>query len=188
MRFFLKTTSPIKSKSCERGIALVEFAIIVPVLFAIIFGGIELARALRVQKMVSTMSREVANIAFRECTPALEPVQACLENVVERVVPLSSPGMSEVIVIVSVYRVNPVTGFVEQAGTARGFADASDPEPNLQSRICLSGCLENLNSSLVRDAGMIAVGEVYSRFTPIVGIIPNYLWFNPERLYEATVF
>jgi hypothetical protein len=40
----------------------------------------------------------------------------------------------------------------------------------------------------VRDAGLISVGEVYSRFAPIINGVPGTMSFNPRNLYEATIF
>lgn len=166
----------------ERGAALVELALIIPFLFGLVFAGIEFARAIRVAKMVSQLSRESANYALRECSPVWESPQACLEDVGRRSAQFADAGMSNVEVIVALYRRNPATGVIEEIGIW-------PPRPN-RSAYCapFTGCSREVDSTLVSAAGTIAVAEVFAGFTPIVKHIPQQFWFNPETMYEASFF
>ena len=59
----------------ERGVAMVELALVFPVLALVVFMGIEFSRALQRIEMASALSREAASIAYREAVanPAGDP-------------------------------------------------------------------------------------------------------------------
>lgn len=169
----------------NEGVAFLELALLLPLLAALVFGGLEFARAIRVSKMVSTLSRQAASDAFRECSPVWENAQECMDEVQDRTRRFAGVGLGNVQVIVSLYRWDAVGGFVEEVVVS--------PERSLQSgprrtQFCLGGCDLPVDPALVEQAGMIAVGEVYGDFTPLVVQVPKMFWFNPESLYEATIF
>lgn len=78
----------------ERGVSLVEFAMVAPFLLLVIFGAIEFTRLLRVSQLAISLSREMANVGFRACsaevmetTPVVVPSrgQQCFDNPTGRV-------------------------------------------------------------------------------------------------------
>ena len=56
----------------RRGVAVVEFAIVAPLMFLLVFGIIEFGRALMVQQVLTNASREGARRAILESTTAAE--------------------------------------------------------------------------------------------------------------------
>lgn len=54
----------------ERGQALVEFAIIIPILLAVLLGIVEFARAWQIQQVVTNAAREGARFSVLPSTPA----------------------------------------------------------------------------------------------------------------------
>ena len=58
----------------QSGSALVEYAIVLPFILMLIFGGIEGARAFRYAQLISQVSREAANDAFRQCWEVLDNI------------------------------------------------------------------------------------------------------------------
>jgi TadE-like protein len=56
-------------RSSQRGVAAVEFALILPILLLLLFGMIDGARAVQANIIVTNISREGANLAARGSTP-----------------------------------------------------------------------------------------------------------------------
>lgn len=181
----------------ELGVSVVELAIVIPLLLGLVFASLEFARALRVSKMVSTMSREAANYAMRECSPVWDSPQPCLQDAVNKVQNFAAAGLGNVRVIVTLYKWNDTTSSPEEAGIFPTRADqilqASVPGVDAKrvTRFCLFGCLPSeqaIDQTLIRDAGMVTVGEVYVDYKPIVSYVPQIFKWNVDTLYEATIF
>ena len=66
----------------ERGVAMLEFAIILPILLLIFFAATDLYRVFSAHQFMSVLSREAGNVAFRECTeePSGLKTNQCLER------------------------------------------------------------------------------------------------------------
>jgi len=56
-----------KFGSQERGVGLIEFAMIIPILLAIIVSGIDLSNILRAKSRVMEINRDIGNTTFRDC-------------------------------------------------------------------------------------------------------------------------
>ena len=56
--------SPLRRASRRSGAALVEFAIVIPIFFLLLFGIVEFGRAMMVSNMVVNASREAARMAI----------------------------------------------------------------------------------------------------------------------------
>jgi len=54
-----------KGRRASQGISMVEFALILPILLTLLLGVIDLSRAIHFNNIISTMSREGANLASR---------------------------------------------------------------------------------------------------------------------------
>jgi TadE-like protein len=73
-QFFLRsigatTANPCRSRcqhSRRRGAAVVEFALVAPIFFVLVFGILEIGRLVMVQQLLTTASREGARIAITE--------------------------------------------------------------------------------------------------------------------------
>lgn len=69
----------------EGGAALVELALVVPFIIVIVFGSLEFTRILKVYHLASSLSREGANLGYRQCLIKDDPnsqqsVQQCLNE------------------------------------------------------------------------------------------------------------
>ena len=53
-----RTMKSLKSKNARRGVAVVEFAIIAPIVFLVIFGLMEMGRLVMVKQAVTNAARE----------------------------------------------------------------------------------------------------------------------------------
>ena len=69
------------------GKALLELALILPLLLTVIFGSAELYRNYQIHQVLSVVGREIGNAAFRSCTDYANAGQtsACLQELVNSV-------------------------------------------------------------------------------------------------------
>lgn len=71
-----------------RGVAAVEFALILPLLVLMVLCVIDLARGLQAQMIISNLSREGANLASRGSLQLADSSQAIIESLVNSAPPL----------------------------------------------------------------------------------------------------
>lgn len=65
----------------ERGTAILELALIAPLLLFLVFAGLELSRVLDRAQWATQLSREVASISYRECSSLTDTkLSACLKR------------------------------------------------------------------------------------------------------------
>lgn len=69
-----------KGKSCRRGAAMVEFAVVAPVFLILITGIIELGRAIVVQQLLTNASREGARIGGYDSTTSTSTVATAVNS------------------------------------------------------------------------------------------------------------
>lgn len=67
---------------CRRGVAMFEFALVLPILMVIIFGGWEVARGLWTYEMLNKSVRDAARYVARLDDPTAAEVQAIAEHLV----------------------------------------------------------------------------------------------------------
>ena len=86
----LVKTDIANGKINHAGIGVIELILAIPLVLIIVLAGIELSRALRANMTITSLARETATSAFRECTPDLygdisgineDTVDACLTNI-----------------------------------------------------------------------------------------------------------
>ena len=78
----------------QRGAVFVEALLVIPLLLLIVGATIEFSRALRLKKIVASLSKETANLVFRECadlktlvtTPCLPMAQHNMQNFANQIV------------------------------------------------------------------------------------------------------
>ncbi len=97
----VKFVTPRRGFTARRGTAAVEFAVVAPLLLAIVMGVIEVGRAITVQELLTNASREGARMAGNDTTALTATVQAAVNNY------LSNGGISGATTTVSP---NPPSG------------------------------------------------------------------------------
>jgi TadE-like protein len=92
----MKTIRPIVTQRNRRGAVAVEFAIVAPILVAVLFGMIELGRAFETQNMLEVAAREGARFASMDRDGLLAPGESANDKMVEDVkTMLASNGIPE---------------------------------------------------------------------------------------------
>ncbi|HQH25787.1 MAG TPA: pilus assembly protein [Oligoflexia bacterium] len=181
-KFKLKQTEPPN----ERASAMVELAIVLPLLMLICIGTIEYSRMFSSKEIMSLAAREAANEAFRECyetSPAFcsdgvtSAIDACLERYVLGIGDQISKGLPGVGVIMSMYAQDKL-GTISQIGSAE-----YDPEDIAASHFSVPIIQANFNALLVNKKSIVVAEIFYNHpVTFKVDFIPRI------QLYEATVF
>lgn len=166
----------------QKGSVLVELAVVSAMLILLLAGIVDFTRCFGISQSVSQLSRELANVAYRECTslPRLASddqltLQHCLQEHIAAVIFASQQGAGPLSrnlqVRLSVYEYDGTT--VQRKGSAaNGLEEKIDRRnPRFQR--------------LVASNGIATVAEVALPITPFFGWLQPVF---PEVLYEATLF
>lgn len=187
--------------SNDRGIMMIELSVLVPFVLLIVFTAIEIAHYLRVHQAVTTMSREAANMAFRECSESTDTeVQNCLNSKRDKIVSaakISLPGFD-----ISNLRIT----FIREAS-----ADPSNPSvPPVSLHDPWTSCLNALCSppsnwpvrfpksrfqqsqgdlaNLIDDVRVVVTGEVSYPYRSILPGLSKFLIPVGGIVRDASIF
>jgi Flp pilus assembly pilin Flp len=145
------TSSKSISTRAELGATMIEFAMIIPVIMLVLVGSLEFTRMLRVYHLAASLSREVANIAMRQCMRAQDAatLQACLTddivdgrpNAVKQLQQYGEQLLPGTEVLITVYKyetsddVTPGAGLAgEDIGTGRPYFTRAAMSPKDEDR------------------------------------------------------
>ncbi|MFN0008970.1 MAG: TadE/TadG family type IV pilus assembly protein [Planctomycetota bacterium] len=163
-------------KDCKRrGIATVELALILPLLFLLVFGVIDFGRLLLVDNEITNVSREAANLAWRG-EPFPSTIQAMFD--VSGTSQLENDGFIIMSRIERDQNNNPV--IVEQR------SDGLQPRT---SRVGAQGGGAVLPVPQLPRAGQqLIVAEVFLNYTPVTPLGALFGSSLPTHLYDAAYF
>jgi hypothetical protein len=160
---------------CRRGQGLTELALALPALMIIALGVIEVNRAIETHQIMSTLTREAANLASRGGTLE-ETVDATRSN--QAVAGLGSDG--GVVVSHIVIEESGAPRIISQV-TSSGFANSS--RVGLQDSIALP-----YQSVGLTEGGSYFVVELFLPYTSITGFDRLMPGLIPGVLYDRTLF
>lgn len=177
MRFQSMTSrTPQRHDAGNQGIALLEFALILPVLIIMAFGVIDFGRLIQTRLIISNVSREGGSVASRET--AIDP--NFLNLLITSAKPLDLAGgdgkimITRIVAGVSEEKPSPtIQDFYSAGGLGRGSIIGADNlylglPMNLYNHLLFKP--ENKTS----DISEITVVEVYYRYRPITPL-PNFI-------------
>ena len=197
-------------KACRRrkhidGVALVEFILIMPLAIIICLGAIDLSRAIRTFKTASTLSREMANAAYRECvTSDRAEREACLLHAQNRIQNFANQLVDPnpaVAVTMFIWVPNPgenplngtgsvttiavnTNGTMAQAANGAAIPDNSGVKYTAPGQ--LPGVMGAALGQSIQDHQAIVVGEARLAFNPIVPVFFRY--FLGNDVHEITIY
>lgn len=198
-------------KSCSenvgpvKGAALVEFAMILPLLIFFLLASYEFSRILRIHQVEAAIAREIGRDAYRQCfglksfadpnsCPEEELTNACLGQVVKQAATmmrnartLGAPFIEQLDVAVTAYRL-PTAG--SQLATRAGFAaTATYPAQYLRYSQPLDiNSRNNLKNFLLNNEYLI-ITELVGRYDVTrFNILPNFQAFREAGSYYYVVF
>ncbi|MDD5216978.1 MAG: pilus assembly protein [Candidatus Omnitrophica bacterium] len=172
-----------KNGIISRGQATVEFAILLPVVISAVLGAVELSNMYLMSLRVSNMSRQAANIAFRDCAYLPDNNQSsCLANIVSEI-------RDEGDLLLNSFSANGTvvaSTYVADANQVVRLVDAeSAGDGNYSTQFDTS----RIDTSLVINFKRVAIGEVFYRYTPVTPIGSLFTFLTEETvIYESTVF
>ena len=166
----------------QKGVALIELALILPLIALLVFTGLEFSRSLKHIQLAAALSREVASLALRECiSDSDERVPYCLEIIQADIEEFGSRLISDTELIVSIYRYHREDNNFKRVGSAGGSKYASRFEEEEE------GLTDSLHVSLTGAETVIAIGEAYVPFYAIVSKVEKYLGYQSGVYYDATI-
>lgn len=170
----------------ERGQSIIELALIIPILFVFFFGLLEFTVMFVQSQRVTTLSREVANAAFRDCSSRTgAELNSCLQGIVDQI------------------NVGANINNILPSFTAKGRVVASvydwDLDSNAPRLLSRRGAGSSSQSSkydensvdktVVQNQGVIAIGEIYYNYTAITPITSLLdLVDFPTEFYGVTIY
>lgn len=168
-----------------RGQAIVELALILPLLLVIVFGTVEYSHMFMTALRASNLSREIANTAFRDCAFVGDlAMKGCLTTNVERVrnegnvvLPdFSAQGM----VIASAYEQD-----IGSSPPVRLIAQRTGGSGDFTSRYDVNG----VDPELLAKHERIVIGEILYPYTPVTPIKSFLTLLNVRTvIYEVTIY
>ncbi len=190
MNFARALQTQSDSRSAESGAAMMELALVLPVLLVIFFASFELTRILQIRTTMSMFSHNAANLVFSDCLELdtltagggqAPHIQDCVRDKVQQLaqqITLIAPGLS---LVVSVYIHTPGGGVVEYGR----YTEPSPLPPSVfQSQYSVAGgpgVNENF-PEFFEQLGKVVIAEVGFRYVPIV-YVPLSL-----QLYDVAIY
>ena len=176
----------------SQGAAILELALIIPLILLLILGTVEISRVMRASQIANQLSEEASNSIYRECSDFLEPAgetssdtlnrtSQCVQDTYNKefaplIAQLARPGAIRI--VLSIYR--EVAGPIVQR-----FALINDGAAPTSTKFSASGntiatTLTNVGGggTVVIDAAFmaahqrVAIAEVFIQVDPLLNIIP----------------
>lgn len=186
----------------QSGGAILEFAMVMPILLSLSFAGFEFSRSLKIVQIGSTLSREAANLAFRRCVAESgTELNTCLQNVADETVNFSRVAVPNVTIILSLWLHDPSKPLETRtdrlsiaastsSNTFTGgqvalnnnkLCNAAVPDVNKPfSRICK----QNSNGTEIKFRNIDGAGSSSTAFTPAAILANHRLLIIAESYIE----
>jgi len=173
-----------RNKKSENGAALIESVFII--VFIILFAAsvVEFVQAFRTLKFATNISREAANLAFRECSdPDYAARQGCLSTVQNQIQSFAERVVGDTKVIISLI---DVSGGCQDDSVSTVGAEDDFPSAYLGDAAC--GALIGMDGDLV-DHQVVVFAEVYVPYTPVIPFIADIFGYVPDNkaLYDSAI-
>lgn len=185
----------------ERGGAYIELLLAFPILCTCIFAGLEYSRALNQLQVAVSSSREIANVAFRNCiadaVQARRSAQAaefdqttCLsaartELVNAQQINAIFPGLE---FRLAAYSYDPAANAISADGSASYGSACVGNSADCNSRYSVAAFTDN---PLLKDAaqqyGTLVVAEVFIPYNGLLSGATSMFHFTPKVIYGTTI-
>lgn len=174
---------------------MVELALILPFLFFVCFGTLEVLNFVRYEQFLSVVSREVGRAAFDCAYNTPGSVHRCLENAVEKAFPASPTGVSGVLqnsgIIISVWQCNEDASGNKLRGTlvgqrfTRSYTEQGTPITidSSDSHFDDAGNTISTLNSYSSAKGRIVTAEAFYSFP----VLPKLKKFFTGKYYAVTI-
>lgn len=161
----------------ERGVAAVEFALVLPLLLALYLGSVEVSRLYTADQKVATLASAMADLVARhKDTIALSTLNDYFAAATTVMQPLNTTGLGQVVSLVRIASDGKATVVWSRATGSGAARDDNSPFPlDASTRI----------SQLARNAtGYLVAAEVQYPYVPLA----NYIISNTIQLRHTEYF
>ena len=171
-----------RSRLSESGAAALEFALVLPVILLLTLCVNELIRTSSAKKVVTQLSREAANIAYRECTGLADRqvLLNCLNQQRDNIQLFARANIHpDAEIILSYYEIGPAPQrLLMEKGISTG-------QLNRTRFSTTNGAFKA--EITVLDSQAIYVGEAFIPYRPVIREFLNIFGWDLTMVYDATV-
>lgn len=192
------------------GTVLVELTIIFPIILLITLTGFEFTRAIKFLKISTSFSKEMANLAIRDCSDSttrrtcLDEKRENLEKFAQTVVPEMEIMISYIEYDTDSEKNGAGSGIWVNGYTLRSLDDVGNPSTNNTSNFSTFVASNKWNTYVnklknhlrpwkiniwVYDGGELYFAECFVPYDPLFGFVTKILPFggNNGYIYDATI-
>jgi hypothetical protein len=170
----------------NRGMALAELAMVLPLLVLIFAGTVEYSRMFSAKEIMALAAREAANKAFRECfdtqqsmcTNSQTRLDACLNYYAGEIFEVVKKVLPSVTLTVSMYTLDQKTGFPNRIGITFDPANNNSTETRFDSAI-----VEGNLKQVLQKQNVVVISEVFYDFP----VLFRFDFIPKVQLYEAAI-
>ena len=193
----MKKLTEDKNRSGERGIGLVEFAFIIPIILTIAFTGLEFSRYMKTTQILGLATKQAANVSFRECRSlsAIESVPGdqttstlwgCLAPASTSLQDYLTSALPGAELVVSVYDYDAVTNTVTRVAIT-GVDDVTFTTLNGYSSRYSPFTILGEVSSFSAFTSRLFVSEIFYDFPSSLPTFSQFS-FTPRVFYETAIY
>jgi Flp pilus assembly protein TadG len=151
--------SPGRLLAEESGIAAVEFALILPIMVVLWFGGVEVTGALSVDRRLNNLASSIGDLVARSKSLTHADVDAIFDIAPGAMFPYSTTGLS--------MRITEIT--IDGDGVAKVYWSRAEGS---QTAYAVNSPMTDVVPAALRVADThIVMAETYSTYTPAVGYL-----------------
>ena len=191
-----------KLTESQTGNALLELALVLPLLLAFFAAGVEFTRALRYYEFASALSRVLASVAFRQCSgrnaqdtgPCLDRLRAPLEAGARQLVagtqlPIGIYDYDETSGQYRRLGLSPVaadTGTSNVIATRFGIVGGA-PIAGIAGTSQGTAVSGQIGATTVRNNRVVAISETFIPYSPMIQAVLGIFSAKAGLLYDATI-
>lgn len=169
-------------RNSESGVAVLEFALVLPLILLLTLCVNEVIRTSSAKKVVTQLSREAVNLAYRECTGLADRqlVVNCLNQQRDNIQLFARTNIHpEAEIILSYYETGPAPQkILSEKATSSGNLNPS--------RFSTTNGAFKSEITVLESQG-IYVGEAFIPYRPVIREFLRIFGWNITMVYDATV-
>jgi len=167
----------------ENGQALLELAVILPLLVLLALGVFDFSRAILAKNIITNVSREGASLASRSSMPATDIMNALAYTA--QPLDLNNRGMMYITKITGVKHGNKVEPIIVKQTDQERWKGKTSPPSKVGMPSGANTTANNLGSLVLKDGDTVYVVEVFYSYQ---GIFSSNKIMLPSQLYSMAIF
>ncbi|MCB0325161.1 MAG: pilus assembly protein [Bdellovibrionales bacterium] len=182
-RRYRRHTEPTTDLPRQDGVALLEFALLVPLFLAILAAGLEFSRSLGYLQIAASFSREAASQGYRECVGDPAPKSSyCLEELRQKLQSEADEILPGISLLISIYEYDSAADTYTRVGIA-----STPDSPGSRFSATGGSITGDIDLDVVRNHRIIVIGETYVPFTAIIPRIVGLFNNGSSVFYDVTI-